>query len=165
MIDDPNSGRYDAAFTCQQEALEKRQALKDTRGISESLFQIGAIHERWQQYDQARQYYIEALQIADRYGHLFEKAEPTSHLAIHALLQGNLEEALSLALVALELRQVLHFKPYQPLDHLLLRDIYQAKGDHAKVELHEQKASRLAEEMGYPMLVSSMPGIKSRLSK
>jgi hypothetical protein len=71
-------------------------------------------------------------------------------------MKGNLDEALSLALQALELREAARFKPYQPLDHLLLRDIYQVKGDTANAQLHEQRASALAEEMGYPMLVQEL---------
>lgn len=164
VMDNPQSGKYDEALTYQQQALELREALHDTRGISESYFQIGVIYERWQQYDQAEEYYTKARHIADQYDHSFEKTEPARHFAIHALMKGNLDEALSLALQALELREAARFKPYQPLDHLLLRDIYQVKGDTANAQLHEQKASALAEEMGYPMLVSSIPNIRERLA-
>jgi tetratricopeptide (TPR) repeat protein len=164
VMDTPQSGKYNEALTYQQQALEMREALHDTRGVSESYFQIGVIYERWQQYDRAEEYYTKARQIADQYGHPFEKTEPTRHFAIHALMKGNLDKALSLALQALELREAARFKPYQPLDHLLLRDIYQGKGDTANAQLHEQKAAALAEEMGYPMLVSSMPNIRQRLA-
>lgn len=164
VMDNPQSGKYNEALTYQQQALELYETLHDTRGMSESYFQIGVIYERWQQYDRAEEYYTKARQIAEESGHLFEKTEPARHFAIHALLKGNLDEALSLALQALELREAARFKPYQPLDHLLLRDIYQVKGDTANAQLHEQKASALAEEMGYPMLVSSMPNIRERLA-
>ena len=164
VMDNPQSGKYNEALTYQQQALELYETLHDTRGMSESYFQIGVINERWQQYNRAEEYYTKARQIADQYGHPFEKAEPARHFAIHALMKGNLDEALSLALQALELREAARFKPYQPLDHLLLRDIYQGKGDTANAQLHEQKASVLAEEMGYPMLVASMPNIRERLA-
>lgn len=164
VMDNPQSGKYNEALTYQQQALELYETLHDTRGMSESYFQIGVIYERWQQYDRAEEYYTKARQIAEESGHPFEKTEPARHFAIHALMKGNLDEALSLALQALELREAARFKPYQPLDHLLLRDIYQVKGDTANAQLHEQKASALAEEMGYPMLVSSMPNIRERLA-
>jgi hypothetical protein len=45
-----------------------------------------------------------------------------------------------------------------PLDHLLLRDIYLAKGETEDALLHTQKASDLAEEMGHTRLVSSIVG-------
>lgn len=164
VMDNPQSGKYNEALTYQQQALELYETLHDTRGMSESYFQIGVIYERWQQYDRAEEYYTKARQIANQYDHPFEKTEPARHFAIHALMKGNLDEALSLALQALELREAVRFKPYQPLDHLLLRDIYQVKGDTTNAQLHEQKASALAEEMGYPMLVSSMPNIRERLA-
>jgi len=164
VMDNPQSGRYNEALIYQQQPQELRETLHDTRGMSESSFQIGVIYERWQQYDRAEEYYTKASQIADQYGHSFEKTEPSRHFALHALMKGNLDEALSLALQTLELREVARFKPYQPLDHLLLRDIYQAKGDTANAQLHEQKASAIASEMGYSMLVSSMPNIRERLA-
>ncbi|MBA2680876.1 MAG: tetratricopeptide repeat protein [Ktedonobacteraceae bacterium] len=163
----PNSprdqGKYDKAFAYQQQALELREAMHDTRGISESYFQIGVVYERWQQYDQAQEYYAKARQVADQYDHLFEKTEPARHVAIEALRQGNLDQALTLALQALSLREEANFKPYLPLDHLLLRDIYLAKGDMANAELYTQRASVLAEEMGLKTLVSSLPNIQDVL--
>ncbi|GHO89204.1 tetratricopeptide repeat protein [Dictyobacter formicarum] len=164
VLDDPQSGKYDEALAYQQQALELREALHDTRGISESYFQIGVIYERWQQFERAEEYYSRARQLADQYNHPFEKTEPARHFAIHALMKGDLDQALSLALQALKLREEARFKPYQPLDHLLLRDIYQAKGDQANAQFHTQQASALASEMEYPMLVSSMPDIKDRLA-
>lgn len=163
VIDTPHSGKYQEALAYQQQSLELREALHDTRGMSKSSFHIGSIYERWQLSDRSEEYYTKALQIADQHHHPFEKAEPTRHFAIRVLMKGNLDEALHLALQALELREAARFKPYQPLDHLLLRDIYQAKGDIAKAQLHEQKASALAEEMGYPMLVSFVPNLSERL--
>ena len=164
VMDNPQSGKYNEALTYQQQALELRETLHDTRGISESTFQIGVIYERWQLYDRAEEFYTKARQIAEESGHPFEKTEPTRHFAIHALMKGNLDEALSLALQTLELREAARFRHYEPLDHLLLRDIYQAKGDTANAQLHEQKASAIAKAMGYPMLVSSMPNIRERLA-
>jgi tetratricopeptide (TPR) repeat protein len=63
VMDNPQSGRYNEALAYQQQALEMREALHDTRGISESFFQIGVVHERWQQYDRAEEYYTKARQI------------------------------------------------------------------------------------------------------
>lgn len=164
----PNSlqgqGKYDEALAYQQQALELREALHDTRGISESYFQIGVVYERWQQYERAMEYYTKARQIADQYNHPFEKTEPARHFAINALRQGDLDQALTLALQALELREEARFKPYQPLDHLLLRDIYLAKGDTANAQLHTQQASALAKEMGLKDLASSMPSIRNILT-
>jgi len=97
IIDHPQSGKYDEALSYQQQALDLREALPDTRGMSEALFQIGAIYERWQLIERSEEYYTQARQIAEQYAHLFEKAEPARHFAFHALMKGNLDEALRLA--------------------------------------------------------------------
>jgi tetratricopeptide (TPR) repeat protein len=152
-------GKYDEALAYQQQALKLRESLHDNRGISESYFQIGTVYERWGQYDRAQEYYTKARQIADQYDYPFEKTEPARHLALHALRQGDLDQALTLALQALELREKAGFKPYQPLDHLLIRDVYQAQEDTVNAQLHEQRASAIAEEMGLPELVSSVPSM------
>ena len=157
-------GKYNEALTYQQQALKLREVLHDTRGISESYFQIGVVYERSQQYDRSQEYYTKARQIADQYGHSFEKTEPTRHCAIHALRQGNLDQALTLALQALSLREEARFKPYLPLDHLLLRDIYEAKGDTANAQSHAEIASAIASEMGLTTLVSSMPNMRDLLA-
>jgi tetratricopeptide (TPR) repeat protein len=153
-------GKYDEALAYQQQALELREALHDTRGISESYFQIGVVYERWQQYDQALHYYAKARQIADQYDHAFEKTEPARHFALHALRQGNLDQALTLALQVVSLREKAGFKPYLPLDHLLLRDIYLARGDTANAQAQTEIASSIAAEMGMETLISSLPNIR-----
>jgi tetratricopeptide (TPR) repeat protein len=160
----PGQGQYDQALAYQQRALELREALHDTRGISESCFQIGVVYERWQQYDRAREYYARARQIADQYDYAFEKTEPARHIAFNALREGNLDQALTLALQALALREEAQFRPYLPLDHLLIRDIYLAKGDTANAQLHTQQALALAEEMGLDALVSSALNIREALA-
>jgi tetratricopeptide (TPR) repeat protein len=132
--------------------------------MSESYFQIGVVYERWQQYEQSQDYYTKARQIADQYEHCFEKSEPARHFAFQALREGNLDQALALAVEALALREEARFRPYLPLDHLLLRDIYQAKGDTANAQLQTQQALALAEEMGLQALVSSMPNIRDALA-
>ncbi|GHO51969.1 hypothetical protein [Ktedonobacter robiniae] len=161
-------GRYDeeltTALTHQRQALQQREALNDTRGISESYFLIGLVHERWCLDEQAQDYYARAGQVAEESGHAFERTEPTRHRALHALKQGHLEQALPLALQALKLREEAQFRPYQPLDHLLIRDIYLARGDTAKAQQHTEAASAIAAEMGMETLVASMPNIRDVLT-
>lgn len=160
----PGDGTYDQALLYQQQALELREALQDTRGMSESYFQIGVVYERWQQYARSQDCYTKARQIADQHDHAFEKTEPARHVAFQALREGNLDQALDLALQALALREAARFRPYLPLDHLLLRDIYLAKGDTVQAQLHAQHAQTLAEEMGLQSLVASVPNILGALA-
>src|SRR5258707_4634975 len=81
----------------------------------------------------------------------------TRHMALDDWRQGQLEQALSLSLQAIDLREAVGFSPYLPIDFLLVRDIYHALGDAEQARLYQQKAATLAEEIGFPALVSSMP--------
>jgi tetratricopeptide (TPR) repeat protein len=153
-------GKFAEAFVYHQQALQLREALNDTRGMSESHFQIGSVHERWGQAEQAVEHYRQASQIAEQYDYRYEKVEPARHLALHALMQGDLDQALRYGQRALALREEAGFKPYLPLDHLLLRNIYLARGETASAQQHTQLATALAEEIGYPVLVASVPDLR-----
>ncbi|HEY4388186.1 MAG TPA: tetratricopeptide repeat protein [Ktedonobacteraceae bacterium] len=151
-----DQGKYDEAFAYQQQALKLREALHDTRGISESLFFIGNVYQFWQQYDQAQEYFAKAYELAEQHGHPYEKTEPARHLALFALNRGDLEQALTYARQALTFREAASFKPFLPLDHLLLRSIYQMQGDTTNAQFHLQRASAIASEIGHPEIVSSI---------
>lgn len=148
-------GKYEKALAYQQQALELQETLHDTRGISESYFGIGLIYQFWQQNELAREYFTRAIQVAEQYGYVLEQAEPNRHLTIDALFKGDLDQALIYAQRALSFREAGGFRPYQPLDHLTLRDIYLKKGDTARAQFHMQQASALASEMELATLVSS----------
>jgi tetratricopeptide (TPR) repeat protein len=153
-------GRFAEAFVYHQQALHLHEALNDTRGMSASHFEIGSIYERWGQAEQAVEHYRQASQIAEQYDYRYEKVEPVRHLALYALMQGDLDQALSYGQRALSLREEAEFKPYLPLDHLLLSNIYMARGDTASAQQHMQQATILAEEIGHPELVASVPDFR-----
>jgi tetratricopeptide (TPR) repeat protein len=149
-------GKYEEALAYQQQALGLQEALHDTRGISESHFCIGLVYQFWQQHEVAREHFTRAIQVAEESGYVLEQAEPHRHLTVDALFKGDLEAALTHAKLALSFREAGGFRPYQPLDHLSLWDIYQKIGDTTKAQFHLQQASTLAEEMGLATLVSSV---------
>jgi tetratricopeptide (TPR) repeat protein len=149
-------GKYETALAYQQQALFLQEALHDTRGISESHFGIGLVYQFWQQHELAREHFTRAIQVAEASGYVLEQAEPNRHLTVDALFKGDLETALTHALRALSFREAGGFRPYQPFDHLTLRDIYQKIGDTAKAQFHMQQASTIASEMGLSTLVSSV---------
>ena len=158
-----SEGKYEEAFSYHQQALKLQEALHDTRGMSESSFFIGLVYQFWQQNDLAREHFTRAIQVAEHSGHTLEQAEPNRHLTIDALFRGDLDQALIHARQALSFREAGGFKPYQPFDHITLRDIYLKKGDTANAQFHMQQASILAEEMGFSTLVSSIVGTTQRL--
>ena len=156
-------GNYEEALAYQQQALSLQEALHDTRGISESSFGIGLIYQFWQQHAVAREYFTRAIRIAEQHEHMLEQAEPHRHLTIDALFRGEVDQALLHAKLALSFREAGGFRPYQPLDHLTLRDIYLKQGDEVKAEFHLQQASALAEEMGLSALIASAISVTTRL--
>jgi tetratricopeptide (TPR) repeat protein len=156
-------GKYEEALAYQQQALGLQEALHDTRGISESCFCIGLVYQFWQQNELAREHFTRAIQVAEQHGHILEQAEPHRHLTFDALFKGDLDQALTHALRALSFREAGGFRPYQPLDHLSLWDIYVKKGDPVHAQFHMQQASTLASEMGLSTLVSSMIDTTNRL--
>jgi len=158
-----DQGRYEKALAYQQQALHLQEALHDTRGISESHFGIGLVYQFWQQNDLAREHFTKAIQVAEQHGHILEQAEPHRHLTFDSLFKGDLEAALTHARRALTFREAGGFRPYQPLDHLSLWDIYLKKGDPVNAQFHMQQASILAEEMGFSTLMSSAINSTNRL--
>jgi tetratricopeptide (TPR) repeat protein len=153
-------GKFAEAFAYHRQALQLREALNDTRGMSASHFEIGSVHERWSQAEQAVEHYRQASQIAEQYDYRYEKVEPARHLALYALMQGDLDQALSYGQRALSLREEAGFKPYLPLDHLLLRNIYLARGETPSAQQHMQQATILAEEIGHPELIAAVPDLR-----
>jgi tetratricopeptide (TPR) repeat protein len=139
---------YQEALSFQQQALEVREALQDTRGICQSLFFIGVVYERWQQHDRAQDYYLKAIQLAEHAGHQEEKAEPARHLAgIAWIIKGELDQALVYARESLAIWEAHGFQLFFPLAHLLVGDILQAQGDSVQALLQCQQAASLAEAL------------------
>lgn len=150
-----SQGKYEQALAYQQQSLSILEALHDTQGISESHFFIGVVHQFWQQHEVAREHFAQAIQVAEQHGHILEQAEPHRHLTVDALFRGDLDQALTNAQQALSFREAGGFKPYQPLDHLSLWDIYLKKGEPAKAQFHLEQATTLANELGLATLISS----------
>src|SRR6266487_1100023 len=141
-------GDYEQALAYFQQSLERREKLRDTRGISEALFNIGLTYERRNLYDKALEYYTDALQFAELYNHKLEKSYALRHLAGLAWDKDDLDAALNYALNSLALREEIGFRRYLPFSHLLVGDIYEARKDIENALIHYQNAQALAEEMG-----------------
>lgn len=138
---------YGDVLASQQQALCLRESLGDSRGIAESLFYIGLVHERQQQYDLAQDYYLRVRSIAETHGHRFEGCEAARHLGGIAWYRGNLNLALARAKEALALREEINFQLYLPFDHLLLAQVYLAMEDLTHAWLHYQEAEALASKL------------------
>src|SRR5581483_6786554 len=134
------------SLTYFQQALERGEALQDTRVMSEALFYIGLVHERRRQNEQAQPYYTRSLQIAEQHNHKLETSYAARHLSGIALENGDLEQALNYALKSLHLREEIGFRSALPHSHLLVSDVYMAQKDLANAHFHAQQAYALAED-------------------
>lgn len=158
-------GLYTEALNYQQQALALREALHDTRGMSESHFHIGIVHERRGQRELALSHYHKAIEIAEQHGYLFERSEPTRHLAWDALKRADrdLDQALAYSQQALSLREEANFRPHLPFDHLQLGLIYQARGENENALHHVEIAARMAREMDLPFAQSLADDLGAQL--
>ncbi len=73
--------KYEQALILFRSALATREDLQDTRGIAESLFHIGLVHQRMGNSEEARRYYEHALDTATVHGHKLEESYSLRHLA------------------------------------------------------------------------------------
>jgi tetratricopeptide (TPR) repeat protein len=107
-----NSGDqdWDTPQAYFQQALDHSQAAGDTRGASESLFQLGLMHERKGQHDTASAYYQQVIELADQHDYKREKSYATRHLAGIFHGRGELDQALAHFERARALAQALGFQ-------------------------------------------------------
>lgn len=143
---------YERALEYFQQALDKRVALSDERGISESLFSIGLIYQNGNKPDneKAFDYYTRSFHIAEKYSYKLEASYAARHLASILAERDKPEQGLPYALRSLALREEIGFKRYLPPSHALVGEIYFAQHDLERTLFHNQRAYELAQEMNLP---------------
>jgi ATP/maltotriose-dependent transcriptional regulator MalT len=143
-------GNFDQAQAYLQQAIERYEALQDTRDINEAIFAyvyMGLTYEQQHLPEQAQEYYQKAYAIAVETQHPLERSYAARHLSTTFFSLGDLEQALTYALESLSLREELGYKRYLSFSNLLVGDIYMAKEQHADALPYYQRAYALAEEL------------------
>jgi tetratricopeptide (TPR) repeat protein len=130
-----------------QEALERRRALHDDRGISESLFYIGLISELREQKEFAHTSYTQSLEIAQQHGYSREAFEALRHLGFFEQAQGNFSQAQQYFTESLQQLEHAGIQVYLPFAHVVLADACLAQGNVEAASSHCQKALDLAPKM------------------
>lgn len=133
--------------------LAQREALGDTRGVAESLFHIGLVHERLEQYADALDRYRRAYTLARENGHLIEQSYAARHLGGGAQEMGDLDAALTYFGESLALRQEVGYTLLLPLAHIALGEVMFARNDLDDAAQEYQKAWALAEGMQSPLVI------------
>lgn len=140
-------GDYELPLAHFRRALELRQAAGDTRGVVESMFRVGLIHERKDEPDQAIALYEEAMRLAgDRYP--LERSNLARHLAYQHQGRGELDRALELFTRSLELREQAGFVLTRPSALTSIGDLHRRKGEYDRALDYGRRALAEAERLG-----------------
>jgi tetratricopeptide (TPR) repeat protein len=148
-------GDYGSALEQFKIALARREALGDTRGVAESLFHVGLIHERLEQYDEALDFYRRSYTLARERGHLLEQSYAARHLGGGAQEMGDLDAALAYFRESLALRQGIGYPLLLPLAHIALGDVMLARNDVDGAASQYEQAHTLAQGMQSPLIMVS----------
>jgi tetratricopeptide (TPR) repeat protein len=138
---------WDAPRTYFQQALAEQEAIYDTAGACDSIFQLGLLHERKAEYDLAADHYRRVLDLTAQHDHRRERSYAARHLGFIYHGQGDLEQARRLFEESLALREQIGLKLYIPFAQIALGDVLLDQGDSAGAMAQYQNAHRLAGEI------------------
>lgn len=144
-------GDYAALLERFSEALTRREALNDTRGVAESLFHVGLMHERLNEPDRAGEVYERAYALAREHRHKLELSYVARHLGGIASDRHDLVTALAYFEESLALRQDAGYTLGLPLAHIALGDTRLLQRDVSGAAQNYQQARALAEGMQSPL--------------
>ena len=121
-------GEYATARPYYDRAFALRTELGDRRGLAESFFHYGLIHQNREHPTkadeaQAREYYQRSLRIAEEDHLQLEQSYALRHLAAFESNAGNLESALEMFERSLALRREIGFLIYLPAASLAVGDV------------------------------------------
>jgi len=134
---------YSKARDYLQQASARREKIGDAYNLAESLFYTGLTYDRQGPSEQAKAYYLRALELAEQQGNKWAASEANRHLTDYA----DGEQRLRYALRSLELREEKNFKRGLPAAQLLISNIYAEQGDLARALEYCQQAEQLSKEM------------------
>jgi tetratricopeptide (TPR) repeat protein len=146
---------YGSALEQFKIALARREAFGDTRGVAESLFHVGLIHERLEQYVEALDFYRRSYTLARDRSHLLEQSYAARHLGGRAQETGDLGTALAYFRESLALRQEVGYTLLLPLAHLALGEVMLAQNNADGAAREYEQAHTLAQGMQSLLIVVS----------
>ena len=139
-------GDYERPLSHFKRALELRRTAGDTRGVVESMFRVGLIHERKDESARAIAIYQGAMRLAGA-DYPLERANLARHLAYQHQGRGDLDRALALFTQSLELREQAGFALTRPSALTSIGDLYRRKQDYPKALDYGRRALAEAERL------------------
>jgi tetratricopeptide (TPR) repeat protein len=137
-----------------EQALAIRRETNDQKGIVESLFNIGTVHQNKkgrtdEDIERAFKYFQEAYRLAKDGGFRWEKAHAARHLGyIYGHHKRDLRKALSYHKEFLDVNEEVGFKLYLPPAHTMVGFTYYELEDLDRALEHFKVAQTIAKETG-----------------
>jgi tetratricopeptide (TPR) repeat protein len=146
-----DTGNFAAAIEPLERGLSIRRRIDDRRGIAESLFHLGLVHQNRAQATEAdrkraMELYLQALPIARDGGFEVEQSYLERHIAAEEELRGNLDAALAGFSRSASLRRKAKYQIYLAPALLALGDIHAARGEKKDAGSSYREALAAAKE-------------------
>jgi tetratricopeptide (TPR) repeat protein len=146
-----DTGNFDVAVEPLERGLAIRRRIDDRRGIAESLFHLGLVHQNRAKATEAdrkraMELYLQALPIAREGGFEVEQSYLERHIAAEEELRGNLDAALGGFERSVSLRQEAKYRIYLAPALLALGDVHAARGETKEAGSSYREALAAAKE-------------------
>jgi tetratricopeptide (TPR) repeat protein len=140
-------GDYQVALDYLEQALTLYRATANQPGIGNAIFHIGLIHQRKQEWQEAKTAFANAYDIAVDGHYLFAQSLAIRHLGFIHFVAKEYERAEACARESLKLRQDLGYRLYLPPAHHVLGNLFIVLERWEEALDHLEQANTLAEEM------------------
>lgn len=141
------NGDYQDAFINFGQALTLFQTANIRRGEGKAIFNIGLIHQRRRDLEEAKACFTKAYDIAVQGGYRFDQSLAIRHLGFIYFSASDYELAEECAKESLKLREELNYRLYLPPAHHILGSLYIVQNDWENALVHLERANDLAKEL------------------
>lgn len=144
-----NSGKgdYQEALENFEQALAIFQANDNLEWEGKAVFNIGLIHQRKQEMENAKACFMRAYKMAVKGGNQFDQSLAIRHLGFIHFMSGEYGPAEECAKESLKIREELGYRLYLPPAHHVLGSLYIVLEKWELALNHLEMANKMAEEM------------------
>ncbi|QRN95244.1 tetratricopeptide repeat protein [Archangium violaceum] len=147
-----NEGEWDHCLSLFRESLALREAHGDTKGVAESLFYVGLVHQWREGFEAARPFFERSLERAREAGDALQQSFSLRHLAFADEEAGRLEQALEQHRRALSLREEVGYRWGVMFQAVAVGDVLCMRGnDCVAAEPYYARAAELSRELNEPL--------------
>lgn len=153
-------GKYDAARDRAFAALEMKTELLDVRGIVDNLNRVGVIARETRETEEAKRYFMQALETARRSGYAAGEAAALNNLGTVAAIEGDPDNALALHEEALEMFRKAHAPAGVSSALANVGHAHLDKGQFAEGRRYFQRGLKIAKDKGFrPGIIKGLCGM------